>query len=115
MKARIIAVLATTAAVFGLMTSPAHAYGRDFTRTCDGEKTTYTAYTTNDGDYAYTRKNGGHWASCKGHAWVRIKMGGHWYAWKHDSHVAKIDGTAPIQMAQHKGCSTCHVYTTAPL
>lgn len=100
--------------MLGVMTTPAWGYGYDFKRTCDGEVTTYSVYTSSDGDYAETSKDEGMWASCAGHAWVRIKMAGSWMAWKSDPYHAKIDGAAPIQAAQHKGCSTCRVYETEP-
>ncbi|MCT2587189.1 hypothetical protein [Actinophytocola gossypii] len=111
MKARIGAVLAVTVTMLGLMAVPAHAYGVEITRVCDGKKTTYMAYTANNGDYAYTRKSG---SSCAGHAWLRVKSGGKWGSWQHDPSKITIDPAKGIEVAHHKGCADCTVWITSP-
>ncbi|MEU9782866.1 hypothetical protein AB0H92_18230 [Streptomyces phaeochromogenes] len=87
--------------------SPASAATDSWTRTCNGVKTQYDAYSSRT--LVYTQKTG---SSCAGHAWVRVKTNGTWKSWLHNPSKATIsNSTGNYQGSQHKGCETCTVYT----
>ncbi|MDN3061159.1 MULTISPECIES: hypothetical protein [Streptomyces] len=76
---------------------------RTWTRSCG---TKYQA--TMGSNYARTLKVGG--GSCKGDAWVRVRWAGGWSSWRHHSRDVEIR-LAGVSQSQHKGCSSCTIYT----
>jgi hypothetical protein len=107
-----IGAVAVAGAIGAVMIAggPASATDDTITRTCNGIKTYYDAYSSRT--LAYTQKTG---TSCAGHAWVRVKTNGTWKGWVHNADKATIkNSTGNYQASQHKGCEDCTVITLTP-